>query len=683
MKKSILVIMAGGMGSRYGGLKQIDPIDEEGNLIIDYSLYDAKKAGFEDVVFIINHGIEQEFRRVIGSRIEQVLGVSYVYQELNALPDGFTIPDGRIKPWGTAHAILCCKELLDGPFAVINADDYYGYTGFRSIYDFLSEEQPDDGHYRIGMVGYQLDHTLTEHGHVSRGICEVDDRGILQGVKERTHIVKRTDGVYFTEDDGQSFERLADTSIASMNMWGFPASILQEIETGFTAFLEKRVQDNPLKCEYFLPQIVNDLIEQNKAVVQVLPTQEQWYGVTYQADKAVVTEAVGRMKKDGIYPESLWGTEEQDSQTGQDILCVLAQFSLPGRLMEMNPYGNGHINDTYLVKYMESKALKQYILQRMNIDIFKNIPALMENIVGVTEYLGQEIRKRNGNTEREALQVVRSRTGEAYAKDLRGACWRIYQYVEDSICLEQVESQEDFYRSGEAFGRFQGMLAGYPAETLHETIADFHNTPVRYANFERAVKEDVCHRAKQVAAEIEFAKARRAEASICVEMLARGELPLRVTHNDTKLNNILFDAQTRQALCIIDLDTVMPGLSVNDFGDSIRFGASTAVEDERDLTKVYLDLELYEAYVRGYLKGCGGTLLENEIAMLSMGAKLMTYECGLRFLTDHLQGDTYFKISRAGQNLDRARTQFKLVADMEEKWHAMCLIVQKVKNEML
>lgn len=360
---------------------------------------------------------------------------------------------------------------------------------------------------------------------------------------------------------------------------------------------------------------------------------------------------------------------------------AIERFAVEGRLMERSSYGNGHINDTFLLVYeMPEGAKKQYILQRMNHDIFKNPQQLMENVVNVTRYLREMIISQGGEPDRETLNVIKTHSGENYYQDGGGNYWRMFLFIERTICMEKVESAKDFYDSAVAFGNFQRMLADYPAEKLHETIPNFHNTPSRFRDFQRAVREDRMGRAASVKAEIEFAMAREKEVSILTDLLAAGQLPLRVTHNDTKLNNILFDADSRKALCIIDLDTVMPGLSHFDFGDSIRFGASTGEEDEKDLCKVELDLSLYEVFTKGYLEGCGGRLTDKEIEMLPMGAKLMTYECGIRFLADYLEGDIYFKIHREGHNLDRARTQFKLVADMEAKWDAMQAIVEKYKN---
>lgn len=306
MKKPVLVIMAAGMGSRYGGLKQIDPVDEQGHIIMDFSIFDAKRAGFEKVIFIIKKEIEKDFKEVIGNRIEKVVDVAYAFQDLHNIPDGYEVPADRVKPWGTAHAVLSCKDLIDGPFAVINADDYYGRDAFQKIYDFLSTHE-DNEKYCYTMVGYQLENTLTENGHVARGICEMNEAGELVSVTERTRIEKRDGGAAFTEDDGATWTTLPEGTIVSMNMWGFTEGFLGEIDNGFEAFLEEGLKKNPLKCEYFLPTVVSNLLTQDKATVSVLTSEDKWYGVTYKEDKPVVEQAIKDFKKVGLYPEKLWG----------------------------------------------------------------------------------------------------------------------------------------------------------------------------------------------------------------------------------------------------------------------------------------------------------------------------------------------------------------------------------------
>ncbi len=305
MDKPVLVILAAGMGSRYGGLKQIDPVDEQGHKIIDFSMYDAYRAGFGKVVFIIKKENEQDFRECVGDRVSSFLEVEYVYQELDRVPEGFQIPEGRVKPWGTAHAILCCKDVVKGPFAVINADDYYGRSAFATLYDFLTTHE-DDEKYRYAMVGYELGNTLTENGSVARGCCVTDENGFLTAIAERTKIVKTEDGAAYTEDDGATYVPVPLDTPVSMNMWGFSASILKELEGAVDRFFETEVAGNPLKAECFLPIEVDKLLKAGKATVEVLSSKDKWFGVTYKEDKPFVMESIAKLKAEGVYPEILW-----------------------------------------------------------------------------------------------------------------------------------------------------------------------------------------------------------------------------------------------------------------------------------------------------------------------------------------------------------------------------------------
>ena len=303
MKQPVLVVMAAGMGSRYGGLKQIDPVDKEGHIIMDFSVYDAVKAGFKKVIFIIKKENEADFKAAIGDRLNKHLDVTYVFQNLKNLPEGYEVPEGRVKPWGTGHAVLSCIDEIDGPFAVINADDYYGANAFRMAYDFLTQNQDEDGIYRYMMVGYKLENTLTENGHVARGVCVTDEKGHLQKIHERTHIERHEGSVAYTEDEGKTWTALPQDSTVSMNMWGFSESILKELKARFPKFLEENLPVNPMKCEYFLPFVVDELLGENKATVKVLKSMDKWYGVTYKEDKPVVVAAIQRMKDEGLYPQ--------------------------------------------------------------------------------------------------------------------------------------------------------------------------------------------------------------------------------------------------------------------------------------------------------------------------------------------------------------------------------------------
>ena len=351
---------------------------------------------------------------------------------------------------------------------------------------------------------------------------------------------------------------------------------------------------------------------------------------------------------------------------------VIKQFVLEGEPVSCEPYGCGHINRTYLLR---TDTGRRYILQMLNGAVFPDPEGLMENVIAVTAFIA-----RQAEDPREALRLNPTHDGALYAKDGEGNVWRLYDYVENSICLQAPEQPGDFYQSAVAFGTFQNRLASFPAGTLHETIPNFHNTPDRYRKFRAALEADVCGRAGQVQPEIRFVLDREEQAGALQQMRQSGQLPTRVTHNDTKLNNVMLDAVTRKALCVIDLDTVMPGLAAYDFGDSIRFGAATAAEDEKDLYKMQMSLDAYETFTRGFLTACTG-LTERERQTLPLGAKLMTLECGVRFLTDYLEGDVYFSIHRPEHNLDRARTQFKLVEDMERKWDEMTAIVARLSEQ--
>ena len=359
---------------------------------------------------------------------------------------------------------------------------------------------------------------------------------------------------------------------------------------------------------------------------------------------------------------------------------AIGQFRYEGVLIDERPYGSGHINDTYLLTFeIAEMGTIKVILQRMNKNIFTKPIELMENILNVTSYLRKKIIENGGNPDRETLNVIRTVDDMPYFVDSEGEYWRSYKFITDATSYDQVESPEDFYQSAVAFGNFQRLLAEYPAETLHETIEGFHDTKARFQVFKKAVEDDVCGRAASVQKEIQFVLEHEHLANVFADLLEKKEIPLRVTHNDTKLNNIMIDNKTRKGICVIDLDTVMPGLAMNDFGDSIRFGASSATEDEQDLSKVSCDMELFDLYAKGFIEGCGGKLTEKEIDLMPTGAMVMTFECGMRFLTDYLQGDTYFKIHRENHNLDRCRTQFKLVKDMEAKWDTMREIIDKYK----
>ena len=356
----------------------------------------------------------------------------------------------------------------------------------------------------------------------------------------------------------------------------------------------------------------------------------------------------------------------------EKLLEILSHFSIDTAPVSCELYGSGHINTTYRV---ETQSGRHYILQKVSGNVFKDIPALMENIYRVTEFIKAKV-----SDPRQVADLIPTDDGGCYIFT-DGEYWRVFDFLEGALCLQLPESEEDFYQSAIGFGHFQQLLSDFPVSLLHETIPNFHNTPERFRQLREVIERDPVHRAAGVQREIEFAFAREAEMAALQKMRDSGELPERVTHNDTKLNNVLFDAKSRTALCVIDLDTVMPGLSLYDYGDSIRFGASTAAEDEKDLSRVSIDTEMFRVYTRGFLEACP-SLTEREIDMLPMGAKTMTYENGIRFLADYIDGDNYYSISRPEHNLDRCRTQFKLIEDMEAKWDTLLRIVEEERRAL-
>ena len=353
---------------------------------------------------------------------------------------------------------------------------------------------------------------------------------------------------------------------------------------------------------------------------------------------------------------------------------ICEQFKIDGDFVSAEKYGEGHINDTFLVKTTKT----QYILQRVNNTVFKKPEEVMENISKVTNFMAKQIIARGGDTTRETLTLVKTLDGKDYYISEDDRLFRMYIFIDNATCYQIIENGEVFYQAARAFGQFQKILKDFPANELHETIVNFHNTVDRYRMFKQAVAEDKMGRLESVKAEVEFALEREKDAGAIVDALNEGRIPLRVTHNDTKLNNVMIDDETGLGVCVIDLDTVMPGSLLYDFGDSIRFGASTAAEDELDLDKVNMDINLFSEYVKGYLEELGDSITEEELKLLPMSAKLMTLECGIRFLTDYLDGDNYFKIHREHHNLDRARTQLKLVWDMEQKMDEMHRIIKKI-----
>lgn len=357
---------------------------------------------------------------------------------------------------------------------------------------------------------------------------------------------------------------------------------------------------------------------------------------------------------------------------------AIEEIDFKGTIKSVKPFGGGHINDTFLLVYTlpEGKEIK-YILQRINHEIFTNVEHLMENYCNICSHLKKQIKLMGGDEERETITVIYTKDGKSYVKDSKGNFWRGILFIHNSITMEVVESPMDFYKTGKAFGRFQQQLKSFQVEELQEIIPNFHNTEERYKSFLNSVKRDKVNRANLVKEEIKFITDREEDTIILLDMLSKGILPLRVTHNDAKISNIMLDKDTKEGICIVDLDTIMPGVVAYDFGDAIRSGATYATEDEVDLNKVSLELDLYEAFTKGFIEGAEGTFTKAEIESLRWGAKIITLEQGIRFLEDYINGDEYYKIDYPEQNLNRTRTQLKLVEEMESKWDKLQEITEK------
>ena len=361
---------------------------------------------------------------------------------------------------------------------------------------------------------------------------------------------------------------------------------------------------------------------------------------------------------------------------------IRANYTFKGEYYDFTTLNNGHINNTYLLRFDNDGTEKCYILQQINTAVFKDPDVLMANYVGVTDFVRKKVKEAGGNPKRESIKVYYTNDGKPYYLDKDGRYWRVINYIINTTSYNFPDNAEICRKAGKAFGNFQKLLADYPAETLAETIPNFHNTVSRYADFEAAVKADKAGRAAGVQKEIDFFVNRKNDCSVLLDLLEKGELPIRVTHNDTKLNNVLFDKKTGEGICVIDLDTVMPGLSLYDFGDSLRFAGNTAAEDEKDLSKVKFNMDFYRSYTKGYLSTAGDSLTETEVYYLPFSCKLMTLECGIRFLTDYLNGDVYFRISRPEHNLDRCRTQIKLIEEIENLYVEMLSVTQSIYSNL-
>ena len=543
---------------------------------------------------------------------------------------------------------------------VINGKIFDGFNGFAA----------EMGHMIINYEGRE---------------CGCGKRGCLEAYASATALVKECKRIMNLYPDSKMWELVSGDIGAVTAKTPFDAAKEGDYAANavINDFIDNLAYGISNVINIFQPSVLcigGGISAQGDALM--LPLRDRVSRLSFGRNKIRTKLTVAKFKNDaGIIGASMLGLQEKDKENMSVAEKISENFKLEGEVISAVKYGSGHINDTFLVTTKVNGGERKYILQRINKNVFKRPDLLMNNFALVTGHLAKKIAENGGDVKRETLNLIKTFEDGDYYESPEGDYWRMLRFVSDNKCYDKVEQPIQFYHSAVAFGNFQRLLGDFPAETLYETIPNFHNTPDRFKNLMTEVEKDSFGRLAEVLPEVEFARAREEFAGTLEREHEAGRLPLKVTHNDTKLNNILFDAATDKPICVVDLDTIMPGYSVNDFGDSIRFGASTAAEDEADLSKVHFDIELYELYVKGFIEGVGNALTEGELKMLPIGAIMMTFECGMRFLTDYLAGDTYFRTSRPKQNLDRCRTQFKLVSEMESKLDEMINIVNKYSQK--
>lgn len=666
-----LVLLAAGLGLRYGGLKQLAPVGPAGETLLDYTLFDAWRAGFGRAVCIVQPGVEAALRAAFAQR-PPALPITYVHQRLTDLPAGRQPPAGRTRPWGTGHAVLAAASAIHEPFAVANADDFYGAEALAELAAFLRTgsaqalECPTHA-----LVAYRLRDTLPDTGAVARGVCNVTPDGWLAGVTEVTRIERDGADARYVADNGVSSPLPGDTPV-SMNLWGFQPAFMADLAAAFRVFLNEA--GTTRDREFYLPAAADAVLRRGVARVKVFRAAGAWCGLTHRADHAAVATYLRRLIDEGRYPATL---QTQPGVAGHDrtaadrrraqLEAVVRHFDVPGHLVAVQPLAGGHIHDSYVVTHEHAGECSRFVLQRLNEHIFAAPAPLMDNIRRVTTHVRSRLVGRGVNDiERRVLTLVPTRAGGTWFRDPDGA-WRMFDFIPQTRSDASVTTAQQAELAGRAFGTFQSLLADLPPPRLHETLPGFHDTPRRYTAFDAAVAADAAGRVTAAAPEIAFIEERRAVAGVLMDLLHRGALPERVVHNDAKLSNVLLDAASEAPLCVVDLDTVMPGTVLFDFGDMVRTMTCCAAEDARDLTRVAVQPELFAGLARGYLHATADFLTPVERAHLVVAGLVITLEQGVRFLTDYLAGDVYYKTSRPQQNLDRCRVQLRLVASLEQQ----------------
>ncbi len=641
MTAPMIVVLAAGLGSRYGGIKQMAPVGARGEWLLDFSLYDAWQAGFRKVLFIIRPELQSSFEETIGARLAPYFDVTYVGQTIEhdtLMPIDLS---KRNKPLGTAHALLCAKYEISGPFVVINADDYYGPEAYELLYQKLMHLSEAS---EAAMVAFSLKDTLSKYGTVARGLCKTNEENRLISVSERNGLVRCNDVIM----DEFGTEMIPDARV-SMNIWGLQPSCFELIEKEFENFKKTLLKSNPLLAEFYLPTCLNAGLVDKTINIEVLSTTGQWLGMTYLEDHESAAQRLRKLQREGIYPQELW-------QVNTGFEPILDAYSAIKQVESVEPITRGHINSTYKVQAKTALDEANFVLQKINTQVFTNPVGLMTNIESVTKYMA-DLGVRT-------LELMETSCDSAYFIDKAGQYWRLYKYVENSVVPSEQADLEELFAAGEAFGHFQYALRDFPVHTLDVVIPNFHHTPKRFLQLSQAITENPFGRAQWAYEEIAFATSLEPELDRIIKQLDAGTIPLRVTHNDTKVNNVLLSANSGKGLCVIDLDTVMPGSLLYDYGDGIRSSVTGVAEDEENLDLIQVDFHRFEAFTAGFLNGLEGMLTPVEAEQLLWGAILMSYECGMRFLTDYLMGDVYFKVKKTEHNLLRAKAQLKLAKEL-------------------
>lgn len=636
-----LVVLAAGLGSRFGGGKQIAEIPGLGKTIMELSIADAALAGIKHVVIVINAAVRDAVEKNILPRIAADIQIDLVEQSITQVPPHFcALADTRVKPWGTGHALLVAKNHVHGKFVVITADDYYGEHAFSDLQK--NAKSSSNWH----MLGYQVSQTLSQSGGVNRGLCHLDEHGFLISVEEVLEI-KQAHEISGIKQSGQKVN-IDDDRLSSMTIWQLDETIFEELEFKFCDFL--KTNDSVVNGEFYLPNQIQGLIDSNKQQVRVIPARDRWLGVTYANELMYVADQLAKT----LNKQRLMSTMTYQEQA----LALSAEYGLGAENIKIKPIGNGHINTTLLL----SAPSKRIVVQKLNTKVFPKPKSLVQNARFIEQHL--EDKKRENDYKLEVIKHVATQNHDHLVK-LNGDSWRALEFIGGSYSEDVVECQHKAKVAAGAFGAFAKALNDFDAERLATVIPDFHNLAKRIDALESVIAINPVGRVERCADEIAFCRAQLQLLDELAEVCP--QLPVRVCHNDTKINNMLFCSETDKAKAVIDLDTCMPGYWMFDFGDMVRTFCSPEEEDSTNLANVVVRQEIFKAIVDGYVEPLKDVISDIERESFWLGAKVMCFMIGVRFLTDHLDGDNYFTVKRDNHNLDRARNQFALYSNLVAK----------------